>query len=139
MRTQYATYPVICSPVDRRRVDDSPQLFGTIHDAFLTMDHPLIYLVNTPQLSKVDMRAAFDEASLRSRRQEVPTKAEDGDTRYVHNLEFDTKENGDGFQLRLDTMGGCSIQDEGLREGHDKLLSVPCCYTILLNANYRNT
>ena len=102
------------------------------------MYHPLIYLVNTPQLSKVDMRAGFDEASFRSRREEVPTKAEDGDTRYVHDLEFDAKENGDGFQLRLDAMGGCSIQDKGLREGHDKLLSVLCCYITLLNANHRD-
>jgi len=102
---------VICSPVDRGRVDDCPQLLSTIHDACLTMDHILIYPVNIPQLSKVDMRAGFDEASLRSRHEETPTKTEDGDTRDVHDLEFDSKENRDGFQLRLDAMGGCSVHD----------------------------
>jgi hypothetical protein len=122
-----ANVAVICLPIDRRGVDDSPQLLSTVHDPCLTMNHLLICMVNISQLSEVDMRAGFDETSFCSRGEEASTETEDGDTRYVHDLELNSKKDRNGFQLRLDTMGGCSIQDEGLGKGHDKLLGVLRC------------
>jgi len=88
-----ADMPVICSPVYRRSVDDGPQLLSAIHDPRLAVHHFPIYLMDTPQLSKVDVRAGFHKTGFRSRHQELPTETEDGDTGYVYDLKLDSKEN----------------------------------------------